>query len=418
MLRFFQVLKAGKTQGENMDKKRVHNFFEEPKTTFQHFVQFLIFFFIILSVVLVYVERQMPGLYLQYRQWCSGLDIFILIFFTLEYCVRLFTAPLKMQWAKKPFNIIDFIAVFPGYLEYILPIFFELSTLRSLRIIRLLRMARVLRAFRLIRLSRMFRRLITYDGTILQAITPVITIFVSLKLIVWTLEDRGLWLQSTSLGQIFAIVGFALGIILSQKIGVSYDKFLQVDYAISRLYATMESLCMILDKMEPGSGSKACYQWMKSFLELMHSPIDTDHHQIYQANHILYEAIHKVEPTPSHLNMLHGQVSREAYFCLTRRTRPTPTPYDTLLQKSTLMYLALIAAFVPGLSGMISILVASYVLYGMYYLTQDIDTLYDGEFDLINLDLGEFKRTIEAYETSGLESGSLFEPVSHHFINS
>jgi len=43
--------------------------------------------------------------------------------------------------------------------------------------------------------------------------------------------------------------------------------------------------------------------------------------------------------------------------------------------------------FLPGVVGMISVISAIYLLYGMYYLTVDFDSLYGGDFNLIDLDV-------------------------------
>jgi len=45
---------------------------------------------------------------------------------------------------------------------------------------------------------------------------------------------------------------------------------------------------------------------------------------------------------------------------------------------------------------MLSVLLATYMLYGMYNLTQDFDTIIGGEYDLINIDTSE----LEEYLTS------------------
>ena len=61
-----------------------------------------------------------------------------------------------------------------------------------------------------------------------------------------------------------------------------------------------------------------------------------------------------------------------------------------------MLYLALVAVFIPGATGMLSVLLATYMLYGMYNLTQDFDTIIGGEYDLINIDTSE----LEEYLTS------------------
>ena len=60
-----------------------------------------------------------------------------------------------------------------------------------------------------------------------------------------------------------------------------------------------------------------------------------------------------------------------------------------------MLYLALAVVFIPGMAGMLSTLVATYTLYGMYYLTQDFDSIFGGEFDLININVSELEEYLE-----------------------
>jgi len=93
--------------------------------------------------------------------------------------------------------------------------------------------------------------------------------------------------------------------------------------------------------------------------------------------------------------MLHGEISRDAAFCLSKKVRITPKAYDNLLQQSTVLYLTLIAVFIPGITGMISTVVATYILYGMYNITQDLDSIFGGEFSLMNIDMTELEYLVE-----------------------
>ncbi len=50
------------------------------------------------------------------------------------------------------------------------------------------------------------------------------------------------------------------------------------------------------------------------------------------------------------------------------------------------------ATFIPAFPGMVSTLVAAYILYGMYYLTQDLDTIIGGDYNLIKVDVGDIEK--------------------------
>jgi len=205
---------------------RVFHFFENPEGFWARAVQILIFLLIIGSVYLVILEHFFTDGFIEHERACRLANYAILVLFTIEYVLRIATAPNRKRWVVKPLNVVDFLAVFPNYLEFILPFFIDTKVLRSFRIIRMLRFARILRGLRMLRYGNLFRRVLRYRNTILQAIMPVLVLVTVVKGVIWILEYNDLWYSNQNLGELFAIIGFALGIILSQKIGVSYNKYL------------------------------------------------------------------------------------------------------------------------------------------------------------------------------------------------
>lgn len=365
-------------------KEKIYNFFDQPESLAAKLVQFFIFALIIASMVLIAIEFFYVETFEKYKTLIYIADYFILAVFTVEYVLRIATAPKKVKFFFKPLNLVDFLAVFPNYLELFLHYFVPTNAIRILRLVRLFR------AIKLFKYGGLFKKVFHYKNTILQSITSVIVLFVAFKGVIWILESYGLWISNADLGELFAIIGFALGIILSQKIGVSYDKFTQVEEAAVRLYGTLQSLTLILNKIEPGLGTKSCQKWAKEFLALLEDP-QADNYQIFKVNDDLHEVIARIENVPADLAAFHGDICRDAAFCLSKKVRLTPKAYDTLLHQSVMLYLALTAVFIPGLTGMISVVVATYVLYGMYNLTQDFDSIIGGEFNLISINISELK---------------------------
>ena len=159
-------------------KEKIYNFFENPKGFWAWFVQFVIFVLIILSVYIFIIEFFYPELYGKHEKLYWDLNLIILGVFTVEYVLRFATAPGKGKFFVKPMNLVDFFAVFPNYIELILHVAFDT---RELRILRLLRLTRILRAFKLFHFAGAFKKVFSYQNTILQSITPVIAIFAALK---------------------------------------------------------------------------------------------------------------------------------------------------------------------------------------------------------------------------------------------
>jgi hypothetical protein len=371
-------------------REKIHSFFEKPETRPAKAVQFFILILILISVGLVIAEHLYQNFFLRHREFILLLEHLILVVFTVEYAARLVTAPKLKEFVFKPLNIVDFMAVFPNYLELIFHVFINTTGLRVLRLIRLLRFSRVLRLLKLFRHRQLFGQVFQYRNTILQSISPVILIFAVVKFGVWALEHFGLWIENPNLGELFAIIGFALGIILSQKIASTYEKFVQVEEASVRIYGSLSALCDILNQSKPGVGNQLCKTWARKFLALLEDPL-ANNSLINLPNREFYAGIYEFERTPADLSVMYTEITRDAAYCLSKKVRITPKPYDTLLQQSTIVYLFLIATFIPGLTGLISVLSATYILYGMYNLTQDLDSVLGGEFHLVNIDLDELR---------------------------
>lgn len=71
------------------------------------------------------------------------LEVFFIVFFTLEYALRIYCSPRWKDYAFSFFGIIDFLATFPAYLAFFLP---------SVRYMLMLRAFRLMRVFRIFKL--------------------------------------------------------------------------------------------------------------------------------------------------------------------------------------------------------------------------------------------------------------------------
>ncbi len=371
-------------------KQKIYDFFENPETFFAKFVQIFILFLILLSSFLVYVEYKKADIFLEHKELFLLAEYLILSIFTIEYVLRFYGATKKFKFVAKPLNIIDFLAIFPSFLAIILSIFLDITNVKALKLILLLRFSRLLRLFKLLRYSRFLRSAFQWKNTILQAISSVILMFVIIKSIIWILEYYDFWLGDASLGELFAIIGFALGIILSQKISISHTKFIQIEETVMKLHSSLYTLSVIIDKIKPGKGLESTHEWSKEFYKLVNKK-NANNYEINKANKKLYEIVKEIEKVPSEMAVLYGNICSDAYFCLSKKERVTPAPYDNLLNQSTLLYLFLITIFIQGFTGMVSVIIAAYILYGMYHLTRDLDSIAGGDFNLININISEFE---------------------------
>lgn len=361
-----------------LSKTQIAYFFEKP------FVQGALFFLIILSTSSVIIELIYPTVFDQYTVWFHLVEYSCLVIFTLEYSLRLWSAPNRKRFFVQPFNLIDLLAILPSYVELIISASPLASTIRTIRLLRLLRLSRILRAFKLFRYGNFFSSVFRYQDTILQSITPVLLGFGVMKIGIVLLERQQWWFSNTNLEELFAIIGFALGIILSQKIGTTYAKFTQVEETTIQLAGTLRTLNLL----KPGNQ----YQlWVKAFIDMLTAPSPAHQANLHLTSKTIWEVIRELETQPSEMTILYKDLVTNSQFCLSKAQRLTPIAYDSLLHQATIVYLLLITAFLPGVTGLISTLIATYILYGMYRVTQDLDTITGSDYKLINIDLTELR---------------------------
>jgi len=88
----------------------------------------------------------------EYLTIFNTIELICIIWFTLEYCVRLLSCPQKFRFLYQPLNLIDLVAILPFYVTIALN---SVDTnVGSLSILRILRLVRVFRIFKLSRYSR------------------------------------------------------------------------------------------------------------------------------------------------------------------------------------------------------------------------------------------------------------------------
>eukprot|EP00733_Pompholyxophrys_punicea_P001098 Pompholyxophrys_punicea_v1_NODE_476_length_1875_cov_10.178571.p1 type:complete len:277 gc:universal NODE_476_length_1875_cov_10.178571:351-1181(+) len=86
-----------------------------------------------------------------------GIEVFVVVVFTIEYLIRLFTCPVWYKWIIQPMSIIDLVSILPFYIEQILKASVpreDAASLSAFAVLRVLRLVRVLRMFKLGKTSK------------------------------------------------------------------------------------------------------------------------------------------------------------------------------------------------------------------------------------------------------------------------
>ncbi len=177
---------------------------------------------------------------------------------------------------------------------------------------------------------------------------------------------------------LFTIIGFSLGVILSQKIGKSYGKYIKIQDLFYSLHGKLHALQQNINIMSSKTWDKLIFNWLSGYISVYHENKDSGSlKHVRKLNAKLYATTSKIGNTdhiPFHrLAAMMSSMFELAIVIQSKRINRTPITYNLLLQQVVLVYLLLLAVFIPGFVWMISVVFGGYLLYGMYQLTNDFD---------------------------------------------
>jgi len=212
-------------------------FFEEPASKFAFFVRYFIIILILYSSSIASIQLLGIISLENYSLLISNSEYLVLGIFTVEFFLRFFSSPSKKNFLLDKFTWIDALAIFPFYLG--------IDNLAFLRILRILRLLRVFKLLKNTQVLNFFK----VRNTIISKVTPVVLLFMSIKAIIFALEKKGYWFGLGSLDVLFTIMGFALGIVISNKIGTTYAKYIEIRKNLSKLHGKLISLSANINLM-------------------------------------------------------------------------------------------------------------------------------------------------------------------------
>ena len=135
---------------------------------------------LILANVAAFAAETVPSLQHQHAVWFNAFEAFSVGVFTLEYLLRIWTAvevpflkrlpawQARLSWARRPYLIIDLLAILPFYAHHMLGV--DLRVVRVLRLLRFLKLSRYSPAMHtLVRVLYNERRALSGAGLLLFA---------------------------------------------------------------------------------------------------------------------------------------------------------------------------------------------------------------------------------------------------------
>lgn len=97
---------------------------------------------ILLSVVAVMLDS-VAWISQRYGSWLVTLEWIFTALFTIEYGLRLYSAPRPWRYARSFFGLVDFLAILPSYLSLLFPGSRFLLTIRVVRVLRIFRVLKL-----------------------------------------------------------------------------------------------------------------------------------------------------------------------------------------------------------------------------------------------------------------------------------
>ncbi|CAL8345912.1 unnamed protein product [Merluccius merluccius] len=129
-----------------------------------------------------------------YMEW---VEIFSILFFTLEYFLRLFTTANIKHFVKSALNFVDLVAVMPYFLQIVFEMFFidsedvgaqeDLKTMaRVSKVSKVLKVVKLMRIFRILKLARHSTGMRAFGFTIRQCSEQVCCLFLFIAMGIFT----------------------------------------------------------------------------------------------------------------------------------------------------------------------------------------------------------------------------------------
>ncbi len=132
----------GVSTAEPSLKERIRHIIFDHDTPAAKTFDVVLMVLIVFSVLLVMFET-VDEIEARYGTLLLVLEWIVTVVFTVEYVLRLWTAPNRKRYARSFYGIVDLVAILPVYLSLILP------GARSALVIRSLRLLRVFRVFKM-----------------------------------------------------------------------------------------------------------------------------------------------------------------------------------------------------------------------------------------------------------------------------
>ena len=357
-----------------MARQWLDNALFEPRTTGQWVVYWVIIAAILTTTVELAILSQYPETY-QNNQWLfRASNLFLIAFFTLELLLRLVCRPNPKQYLFTWQGIIDLVVLVPAWASLVFPI-----SVVSVLWVRVLRLLRLMKAVALLKHAKHGNQ---EHLAVLSRLAPLFAGAVAIKTGMLFLEGIGYWPSITGLETIITVVGFAIGILLSSRLATVHSRIYGFDQSIQSLVGSVEAA-------RPYTDSKLLLRWLKEIHEVVTSGGEDQGFSHW--NKCLREQAGSAIPAP-----IYNAMQSDALYVLHRVRTQTPRVYTTLLIRLSGIYVFVLMATMPGVTGLIATILAIYAIGGMSIIVNAMDKPYEvSEDSFVNADISGLERYLK-----------------------
>ena len=343
----------------------------EPRTRGQWIVYWLIIAAILSTTIELAILSQYPEVYQNNRWFFEASNGLLIAFFTIELLIRLVCRPQPAQYLFTWQGLIDLVVLIPAWASLIFPI-----SLMSLLWIRVLRLLRLVKAVALLKHAKRGNQ---EHLAVLSRLAPLFAGALAIKTGMLFLEGVGYWPRITGLETIITVVGFAIGILLSSRLATVHSRIYGFDQSIQSLTGSVEAARAYAD-------SALLLRWLKEIHEIITSGGEDQGFSRWNKK-LRDEASGLIPPA------IYNSMQRDALYLLHRVRTRTPRVYTTLLVRLSGIYIFVLTATMPGVTGLIATMLAIYAIGGMSIIVNAMDKPYEVSDDsFVNADLSGLER--------------------------
>lgn len=335
----------------------INNFLNKPTTLMATSYTIFMIILVYISVVESVIQVRNPDFFNSYINYFNILEITILSIFTFEFAVRMIFSSNRFNYIFSLYGMIDIIIIFPSIILMILSYDMNILWLR------------VFLVFRMLRIIKFTQYSKNING-ITSKLLPYLGIALGFKAVILMVEIQEWYPIIDNLKVVIGVIGFALAVLLGTKLSVVNNRIYQIEDTVCRIVGSLR------DMKYSHNIKNDLFQWSRALEKTLKSPL-SDKIKVVSDMRDLTDKLEQILEKNSIGGPNTAGFHRDVAYLLHRATAKTPIAYENFLKLVTIFYTITVIFAVPGITGLITTFLIVFVLGGMYFLIDDMDSPLD-----------------------------------------